>query len=179
MTIKDRFTRGWVAGACGGLLGGIWSFLAYNMGFTTLRLSDWSAILIYGRVPPFSLADQVYALIVLAGSTGLIGIIFAFLLPLLTEDNIYFKGWVIFLIPWWIIYLLTALAKTDGTLDLSVMTTFSNGIGTSITGLVAVYIYRLLDPKSSKIMLRSSSLAQPAAKRMKIKGYGDKDSDED
>jgi hypothetical protein len=117
------------------------------MGISKLRLSDWSAILIYGRVPPFSLADQLYAFIVLAGSMGVIGIIFAFLLPLLTEENIYFKGWIIFLIPWWIVYLLTALAKTEGTLNLSVMTAFSNGIATSIIGLATVYCYRLLQPK--------------------------------
>ena len=175
MTINDKFTRGWIAGALASLLGSIWSFLSYNMGITTLRLSDWSAILIYGRIPPFSLADQVYATIILAGSTGIIGSIFALLLPLLTEENIYFKGWVIFLIPWWIIYLLTALAQTEGTLDLSVMTALSNGIGTSITGLGAVYSYRLLDPQSSKTRLRSFGLAQPAAKRMESKDYGDKE----
>jgi hypothetical protein len=116
---------------------------------------------------------------VLAGSTGVVGSIFACLLPLITEENIYFKGWVIFLVPWWIIYLLTALAKTEGTLDLSLMTTFFDGIGISIIGLVAVYSYRLLDPKSSKVILRSSRLAQPAAKRMEKKDDGDKVSDGD
>lgn len=150
MTINDRFTRGWVAGTCGGFLGAIFSLLSCYIGISTLRLSDWSAILIFGRVPPFSLVDQVYAIIVLAGSLGVIGVIFAFVLPLLSEENIYFKGWIIFLIPWWIIYLLTALAKTEGTLNLSVKTTFSNGIATSIIGVAAVYIYRLLGPKTNK-----------------------------
>jgi hypothetical protein len=148
MTIRDRFTRGWVAGTCGGLLGGIFSFLPYYMGISTLRLSDWSAILIFGRVPPFSLTEQVYALIVLAGSIGVVGIIFTYLLLLFTEENIYLKGWIIFLIPWWILYLLTALAKTEGTLNLSLMTTFSNGISTSIIGLGTVYSYRLLDHRN-------------------------------
>jgi hypothetical protein len=148
MYIRDRFTRGWVAGACGGLLGGILGFLPYYIGISTMRLSDWSAILIFGREPPFSFVDQVYAVFVLALSTGTTGIIFAFLLLFITEENIYFKGWIIFLFPWWIIYLLTALAKTEGTLNLSVMTTFSDGISTTIIGLVAVYSYRLLEPKS-------------------------------
>lgn len=148
MSISDRFTRGWIAGTCGGLLGGGLGFLPYYIGISTMRISDWSAILIFGREQPFSLADQVYAVFVLAGSTGATGIIFAFLLPLISEENMYFKGWIIFLIPWWIIYLLTALAKTEGTLNLSVMTTFSDGISTTIIGLTAVYIYRLLEPKS-------------------------------
>jgi hypothetical protein len=148
MSISDRFTRGWLAGTCGGLLGGFLGFLPYYIGISTMRVSDWSAILIFGRGQPFSLVDQLYAVFVLAGSTGVTGIIFAFLLPLITEENIYFKGWIIFLIPWWIIYLLTALAKTQGTLNLSVMTTISNGIITTIIGLAAVYIYRVLEPKS-------------------------------
>jgi hypothetical protein len=148
MAINDRFTRGWVAGTCGGILGGILSFLPYSIGISTMRVSDWSAILIFGRTQPFSLVDQIYAVSVLAWSTGCLGIIFAYLLPLLTEENMYFKGWIIFLIPWWIIYLLTALAKTEGTLNLSVMTTFSDGISTSIIGLTSVYFYQLFDPKS-------------------------------
>jgi hypothetical protein len=156
ITIKDKFTRGWVSGTLGGFLGGIFSFIPYYMDISTLRLSDWSAILIFGRVPPFSLADQIYAVIVLAGSIGFIGIIFAFLIPLFKEENIYLKGWIIFLIPWWIIYLLTALAKTEGTLNLSLMTTLSDGIATSIIGLTAVYSYRLLEPKPSATMLHSS-----------------------
>jgi hypothetical protein len=145
--ISDKFTRGWVAGACGALLGGIFSYLLHYIGMSTLRVSDWSSILVLGRKPPFSLADQLYGLYVLAWSTGCVGIVFAFLLPLLTEKNIYFKGWIIFLIPWWITYLLTALAKTEGTLNLPVMTALSNGISTSIVGLTAVYFYRLFGSK--------------------------------
>ncbi|MFB6467888.1 hypothetical protein ACE38V_13955 [Cytobacillus sp. Hz8] len=147
MLISDKFTRGWVAGACGGLLGGILGFQPYYIGISSMRITDWSSILVLGRKPPFSLTDQLYGLFVLAWSTGCVGIIFAFLLPLLTEKNIYFKGWIIFLIPWWLIYLLTALAKIEGTLNLSVMTALTNGISTSIMGLTAVYCYRLFGPK--------------------------------
>jgi hypothetical protein len=147
MVINDKFTRGWVSGTLGGLAGGILGFLPYNIGISQMRFSDWSAILIFGRPQPFSLADNVYSVIVVAGSTGVIGIIFAFLIPVINEENIYFKGWIIFLIPWWMLYLLTALAKTEGTVKLSVMTTVSDGIVTSIIGIVSVYIYRLLKPK--------------------------------
>ncbi len=148
LKINDRFTHGWVAGTCGGLLGGIFSFLPYSVGISTLRLTDWSAILVFGRTPPFSFFDELYALGVLAGTVGGVGILFAFLLPLISEKMIYFKGWIIFLIPWGIIYLLTALAKTEGTLNLPVMTTLSNGISTSIIGLASVYFYQLLESKS-------------------------------
>lgn len=147
MLISDRFTRGWVAGACGGLLGGIIGNQPYYIGISTMCITDWVSILVLGRKQPFSLPDQLNGLFVLTWSTGCVGIIFAFLLPLLTEKNIYFKGWIIFLIPWWTIYLLTALAKTEGTLNLSVMTALSNGISTSIIGLTAVYCYRLFGPK--------------------------------
>jgi hypothetical protein len=92
--------------------------------------------------------DEVYALGVLEGTTGGIGILFAYLLPLIKEQNLYFKGWIFFLISWGIIYLLTALAQTEGTLNLSVMTTLSDGIATSIIGVSSVYAYRLLEPKS-------------------------------
>lgn len=148
MSVRDKFTRGWLAGFCGGLSGGIFGYLPYYIGISTMRFIDWSAILVFGREQPFSLADQVYGLFVLAWSSGCNGIVFAFLLQFITEKNIYFKGWIIFLIPWWIIYLFTALAKTEGTLNLPVMTPLSNGISASIVGLTAVYCYRLLEPKN-------------------------------
>jgi hypothetical protein len=146
MTINDKFTRGWVAGTLGGLIGGIIGFLPYTFGISQLRNSDWLAVLIFGRPQPFSLAEYIYALIVGAGLTGVTGIIFAFLIPVINKENIYFKGWIIFLIPWWTIYLITALAKIEGVLNLSVMTALSDGIVTSIVGLVSVYFYRLLGP---------------------------------
>jgi hypothetical protein len=149
MVIRDRFTRGWISGACGGLIGGIISFLLFWTGLSQLRLTDWTAILVFGRTPPFSLADQIYALFVLGGSSGIIGILFVFIVPLITDKNLYFKGWIIYLIPWWIIYLLTALAKTEGTLNLSVLTALSDGISTSIAGIASVYFHRLFEPKSS------------------------------
>ena len=84
MSISDRFTRGWIAGACGGLVGGISGFLPNYIGISSMRLSDWSAILIFGR-EQFSLVDQIYATFVLAGSMGVIGIIFALLSPCLLK----------------------------------------------------------------------------------------------
>lgn len=147
MTIYDRFTRGWIAGTIGGLLGGILGFFPYYIGISQMRISDWSAILIFGRTQPFNFVEQVYALIVLAGSTGVIGIMFAFLIPVINEENMYLKGWVIFIVPWWVIYLLTALAKIEGTTNLTVMTVLSDGIITSFIGLAAVYSYRLFEPK--------------------------------
>jgi len=149
MSISDDiFTRGWISGTCGGLLGAIFGILFKYIGFTTLSVTEWSAILIYGRTPPFSLIDQLYAMIILAGTVGIMGIIFAFLLPFITDKNIYFKGWIIFIIPWWFIFLFTVLAKTKGTMNLPVATAFSNGISISIMAFSAVYIYRLLAPKT-------------------------------
>jgi hypothetical protein len=146
MTINDTFTRAWIAGALGGLVGQLIGFLPHYMGISQIYLSDWLAILIFGRTPPFSLADSVYAVIVGAGLAGVTGIIFAFLIPVIKEENIYFKGWIIFVIPWWILYLVTALARTEGTLNLSVMSTVFDGISTSVIGLVSVYCYQLLKP---------------------------------
>lgn len=149
MSIRDdKFTRGWISGTCGGFLGGVFDFLFKYIGISALSMSEWSAILIYGRKPPFSLIDRLYALFILAGTIGVVGIIFAFLLPFISEKNIYFKGWIIYILPWWILFLLTALAKTEGTLNLNVATTLSTGISISIIGLSAVYIYGLLEPKT-------------------------------
>ena len=145
---EDRFTRGWISGTCGGFIGAIFGLLFKYIGISKLCVSDWAAILIFGRTPPFSILDHLYAILILAGTVGVVGIIFAYLLPLINDENIYFKGLIIFTIPWWFIFLLSALAKLEGTLNLSVKTTLANGLSIAIMAFLAVYIYRRLEPKN-------------------------------
>jgi len=163
--MEDRLYRGFVAGTIGGVVSNILSHLSYFLGFTALRLSDWAAILIFGHVPPFSLGEQIFAVFVQIGWSGAVGSVFAYFLVWVTNRKILFKAWMLGTTPFFVIYLLTALFQTPGTVPLPLNTVLSNYITSSIFGIVMGYSFKILD---QAIMQHRSSLellARPAAKR--------------
>jgi hypothetical protein len=162
--MEDRLYRGFVAGAVGGVVSNILSHLSYFWGFTTLRLSDWAAILIFGHVPPFSLGEHIFAVFIQIGWSGAVGSVFAYFLVWVTDRKILFKAWMLGTVPFFVIYLLTALFQTPGTVPLPLNTVLSNYITSSIFGIVMGYSFKVLD---QAIMQQPSSLellAYPAAK---------------
>jgi hypothetical protein len=163
--MEDRLYRGFVAGVIGGVVSNILSHLSYFLGFTTLRLSDWAAILIFGHVPPFSLGEQIFAVFVQIGWSGAVGSVFAYFLVWVTNRKILFKAWMVGTTPFFVIYLLTALFQTPGTVPLPLNTVLSNYITSSIFSIVMGYSFKILD---QAVMQHHSSLellAHPAAKR--------------
>lgn len=58
--MEDRVYRGFVAGVVGGVVSSALSHLSYFLQLTTLRLSDWAAILIFGYVPPFIYVGNIF-----------------------------------------------------------------------------------------------------------------------
>jgi hypothetical protein len=162
--MEDRLYRGFVAGVVGGVVSNILSHLSYFLGFTTLRLSDWAAILIFGHVPPFSLGEHIFAVFIQIGWSGAVGSVFAYFLVWVTNRKILFKAWMLGTVPFFVIYLLTALFQTPGTVPLPLNTVLSNYITSSIFGVVMGYSFKVLD---QAIMQHRSSLellAHPAAK---------------
>lgn len=162
--MEDRLYRGFVAGVVGGIVSNTLSYLSYSLGITTLRLSDWAAILIFGHVPPFSLGEDTFAVFIQIGWSGAVGSVFAYFLVWVTDRKILFKAWMLGTTPFFLIYLLTALFQTPGTVPLPLNTVLSNYITSSIFGVIMGYSLKVLD---QDIMQQSSSLellAHPAAK---------------
>ena len=113
--MEDRLVRGFVAGAIGGIISTSLGHLAYSLGFSTLRGSDWAAILMFAHVPPFSLGEQLFACFILLGWCGAIGSMFGYFILLVTSRHILFKGWMIGTMPFFAIYLSTTLFQVPGT----------------------------------------------------------------
>jgi hypothetical protein len=163
--MEDRLYRGFVAGVVGGVVSNTLSHLSYFLGFTTLRLSDWAAILIFSHVPPFSLGERIFAVFIQIGWSGAVGSMFAYFLVWVTSRKILFKAWMLGTVPFFIIYLLTALFQTPGTVSLPLNTVLSNYITSSIFGVVMGYSFKVLDQSIMQHPTSQKLLAHPAAKR--------------
>lgn len=162
--MEDRLYRGFVAGVIGGGVASGLSQLSYFLGITTLRLSDWAAILIFGHVPPFILGEHIFALFITIGWFGAVGSMFAYFLVWTTSRKIIFKAWMMGTTPFFVIYLLTALFQIPGTVPLPLYTALSNYITSSIFGIVMGYSFKVLDQACARNLSSMKLLAHPAAK---------------
>jgi len=140
MIEQDRLTRGFYAGVGAGVLQNIWSFLAFALGLTTLRMADWSAIVIFGKGVPFTAGELLLGLTGHIIWCGLLGVIFVYLIPLINHRHFTLKGLLFGWVVWFFIYGLTLLFKVQPTLNFPLKTPLSDLIGATIYGLVLVLI---------------------------------------
>jgi len=173
--MKDRLLRGCIAGAIGGIFANMWSFFMGWMELSTLRFVDWTAIILYGHIAPFTLGEIAFALLIQLGYCAGAGIIFSYLLLVITSRNLYFRGWLFSCATWAMVYAVTLLFKVEGTIPLPLKTVISDFIGASIYGVVLAQCVKALIPNTEKSLSGRSIInfmPEPAAKRF------DKDKDD-
>ncbi len=151
MIERDRLTRGFYAGIGAGVLQNILSFVAYAQGLTTLRMADWSAIVIFGKSGPFSTGEILLGLVGHIIWSGLLGIIFVYLIPYINHQHFTLKGLLFGWVVWFFIYGVSLLYKVEPTMGLPLKTPISDLVNASIYGLVLVLILtRITENKSSE-----------------------------
>lgn len=132
--MHDRFLRGFVSGVIGGIIMNLASLVFYLSRLTNLPFWEWAAIIVLGKQPA-----NTYDLILTLAShlffTGILGIIFAYLLLLFNPAFLLFKGVVYALTIWFFIYGLTLLFKVKGTVPINYSTALCNITGAILYGL--------------------------------------------
>jgi len=162
--MEDRLFRGFVAGVIGGVVSTTLSHFSYFWGIATLRLSDWAALLIFGHVPPFSFGEHLFSVFIHIGWCGAVGSVFAYFLVWVTSRMLLFKAWMLGTTPYFVVYLLTALFQTPGTVPLPLNTALSNYITSTIFSIVMGYSFKVLDSAVVQHGSPLELLAHPAAK---------------
>lgn len=99
------------------------------------------------------------------GWCGAIGAMFAYFLVLVTSRKIIFKAWLMGTTPYFVIYLLTTLFQTPGTVPLPLGTVLSNYFTATMFTVVMGYSFKFLDQAIMEHRSPFELLAQPAAKR--------------
>lgn len=117
-----------------------WSLLSGAvLQISHLRNVDWMAIMIFAHPPAFELIETIIAMIVNVFFCGVLGILFAYLLPLIKSEKIYLKGWVFSLVVWLGAYAISTIFKVVGTTPTSVETAILNISGATVYGLALAY----------------------------------------
>jgi hypothetical protein len=142
LVIQDRLTRGFFAGLAGGIAMNVINLTSFYAGIAELRFLDWAAYTIYGTKPQ-NFAETVFAQGAQLIFVGILGIIFAYLIPVLTSRNYLLRGWLYGAIIWFSLYGISMLFKIEATTPLRLGTVATDLVGASVFGLVlAVALHR-------------------------------------
>ena len=144
MNIDDRFTRGFLAGLASGVVTNIFSFISFALNWVKVRYLDWAGVFIFGREP----GGAVEVAISLAGQlffSALLGVIFAYLIPLTTSKSHIFKGLVYGLAVWFASYAIAILYKVPPLTHIGIDTVTSNIVAALIFGFVLAWSLKWLD----------------------------------
>lgn len=148
MFIRDRFTRGMLAGIVAGIITKVYDLLAFSFHFSTLRWFDFSGIMIYGK-KPLNLWEQIFATLGVWFFHAILGVIFVLLIQrLVSSDNLFLKGWLYGVAWWFIIYAIAHLYKVPQLVLVPLKTSVSNFVGASIWGVTLAAVVRWLDTKA-------------------------------
>lgn len=124
------------------------NLLSFYLNFARKTYADWMGIILYGRVP-LNAFDNVLAQIVHFGFLGVLGIAFAYFIPLVGSSHYLFKGWVFSTIVFALLYAITTIYQMPGLAMVEPYTVASNLISSSIFGLVLAEVTkRMVSTKS-------------------------------
>lgn len=145
----DRLTLGFIAGVLSGILMNLESHLSYSLQLNTLRYVDWAGITLFGHLPPFETGEIIWAQIAHLFFTGILGIIFIYLIPYVTNKNLLLKGWIYGVLLWFVINAVDpVILELEGIPVTPLRTSVSNFTGASIFGLALAWTTKRLSNKT-------------------------------
>lgn len=142
--MEDRFVRGFIAGIIAGVLMNIQNILFHLLNLTQLRLLDYASIAIFGNLPRNSLEVVVSEFGELFFS-GLLGIIFAYLIVALNSSYYLFKGWFFSITVWFLVFAAGIVFRIPHLVNPDTGSVLTNLIGATIYGLSLPIILAWLD----------------------------------
>lgn len=134
--MDDRLVRGYIAGAVGGIVMAALNYILFKLGYAEVRYVDLVGVVLFGYTPN-TLGAIVTAQVIQWGHAALMGIGFAYLIPLVTSRYITFKGMTYGVIIWFLTFGVGALLKVPLYTNLSWTTPASHLFTSSVWGAVA------------------------------------------
>jgi len=146
MVLEDRVTRGFLAGLAAGVAMNALNLASYYAGFAEIRYLDWASEILFGYMPR-NFFEAVFAQVTQIIFVGILGILFAALIPRVGSRSLYLKGWLFGSAVWFCLYGLTLLFKHKQTIPIDVQTAASDLAGASVYGLVLAWVLKFLDER--------------------------------
>jgi hypothetical protein len=144
--IKDRLTQGFLAGVAGWPLQVVFTHTMYWLHLTKYRYLDFAAVLTFNRLPKGWL-DSLLAEFVVVVFLGVLGIIFAMLIKVVTSMNLYFKGLLYGTFMWFAIYSAMTMYELKHIYPVDPMTAFLTLVAASMWSVGMTWTLLFLNRK--------------------------------
>ncbi|NLN16017.1 MAG: hypothetical protein GX182_01700 [Firmicutes bacterium] len=146
MVIRERFTRGFVAGTIAGAVSSLADYLSHLLGIVELPYVEWAAVLLYGH----RLRNIGEAIIAQLGQlffSGLLGVGFAYLLRAIDTEDYRFKGAVYGITVWFSAHVIAKLFRVTELIPVGPDTLLSDLVTAGIFGLVLAEILQRMEKR--------------------------------
>lgn len=140
---RDRLVIGFAAGLIAGVTMNVLDLVLRLLNIPKLLFLDWAAITIYGSRPE-NFQEAALALGVQLFFGGLLGIVFAYLLPLFRSRYHLFKGLVFGVTAWFVIYGLVIMFNHGGLRTIPFAAALTDLIGSAVFGVVLAFTFKWL-----------------------------------
>jgi len=148
--LEDRFTKGFIAGLIAGIVLNIVNLISYYaLHYAKKRYLDYIGAMIYGRLP-ITIFEQLFSQLIDITFSGILGIIFSYLLTRVSSKNYLLKGALFSTGMWLISFITITIFKVSFLYRPASQTVFSHFITCLIHGLVLAATFHWLDNKSKK-----------------------------
>lgn len=165
--MHDRFTRGMVAGLLASIPTVAINQISYFLHLSKLRYLEFASTMIFGTLPK-NRGEAWFAFFVLIGFFGVLGSVFALLVPFIKSENLVLKSVTFGGMVWFLSYALTTLYKVPQLQIVPLNNAISNFIGATVWGLALGYAFGWLDHKQTKSNKRVFRITpEPARKSEK------------
>ncbi len=135
----DRTFAGIIAGITGGIIMSIWSEISFSLGITSYRYLDWSSVMVYGTLPQ-NVYEAILAQIMQTIWSGFLGVLFAFILPVIGYKGQLLKGIFYGILLTFFLYAIPSLFQIPYLSQINFHTFLSNTTGSVIFGFVLAYV---------------------------------------
>lgn len=142
--MKDRFTKGYLAGVIAGVPSLAFGLTAESLQWTNIRWAHFASILIYGRIH-LNLPENIFATFAVFFFCGLMGTLFAFIMARISCRNYFFKSWVFSVTIWFFAFATTFLFQLPQLHFIPLHSAISNFGEATIWGLSLGYCLKRLD----------------------------------
>lgn len=139
----DRFTRGFTAGLLAAIIQAAIGYTTYYLNLTELLWQNFAAVMIYGR-EPLLLGERIFAELAVWFFSGLMGIVFAYIIANINSRNHLFKGVIFAETIWFGTFAITLLFKVPEFTIITFKTSVVNFILSAIWGILTSEILRRL-----------------------------------
>lgn len=144
MRVNDTYVRGFLAGVVGGFASLVVNGGTRLMGLSKLMWLELMGLIILGRFPS-TVGEYVFAWGIQMAFVGILGGIFALVLPVLSYEHLYFKGVSYGAAIWYVLFSLPHLLQFPDVTDIPLSTGLSSISAAIAWGATLAFALKWLD----------------------------------